>query len=179
MTYVTKVYNEPGGDRQVIASGGEVQVQSGGKAQVQSGGLLESQTGAIVTGLALNLRVRATTAEVNSGLVLLPTLAGYKYRITDLTMIAIGGNAATATSVDIVTTQGGSAARPFVAAVAALSRSAVVKPDTANMTVLADGASFTAMDVNTAVYVSKQAAGSSLATATHIDVILSYVIEAA
>jgi len=160
--YNTKVYMEQGGGKQVISSGGK----------------LDAQSGSIVTGLVLNLRVRATTAEVNAGLLLLPQLAGYKYRITDLTMIAIGGNAATATSVDIVTTQGGSAARPFVAAVAALTRSAVVKPDTANMTVLADGASFIANDANTGVYVSKQAAGSNLATATHIDVNLTYVIEA-
>jgi hypothetical protein len=177
--YTTNIYMEPGGDKQVIASGGEVAVASGGLMQVESGGKFDAASGAIVTGVALNLRVRATTAQVNAGLALLPQLAGYKYRITDLTLIAIGGNAATATSVDIVTTQGGSAARPFVAAVAALTRSAVVKPDSANVTVLADGASFVANDANTAVYISKQAAGSNLATATHIDCILSYVIEAA
>jgi hypothetical protein len=168
---ITKIYKDTGGDRQAIASGGETVVESGGKLTVASG--------AIATGVVLNLRTRATTAEVNAGLVLLPAVAGYKYRITDLTLIAIGGNAATATSVDIVTTQGGSAARPFIAAVAALSRSTVVKPDTANVTVLADGASFAAMDANTGVYVSKQAAGSNLGTATHIDVNLTYVIEAA
>ena len=161
--YQTKVYKDSNGDRQVIASGG----------------MLDAQSGSIVTGFALNLRIRATTAEINAGLLLLPALAGYKYRITDLTLIAIGGAAATATSVDIVTTRGGSAARPFVAAVAALTRSTVVKPNTANVTVLADGASFVANDENTGVYVSKQAAGSNLATATHIDVNLTYVIEAA
>jgi anti-sigma factor ChrR (cupin superfamily) len=161
--YQSKVYKDSNGNRQVVGSGG----------------MLDVQSGAIPTGLVLNLRTRATTAEVNAGLVLLPQLLGYKYRIVDLTLIAIGGNAATATSVDIVTTQGGSAARPFVVAVAALTRSAVVKPNSANVTVLADGASFVANDDNTGVYVSKQAAGSSLATATHIDVNLTYVIEAA
>lgn len=169
--YQTKIYKDTNGDRQVIDSGGDL--------EVRSGGMLDAQSGSIVTGLALNLRTRATTAEVNAGLLLLPALSGYKYRITDLTMIAIGGNAATATSVDIVTTQSGSAARPFVVAVAALTRSAVVKPNSANVTVLADGASFVANDDNTGVYVSKQAAGSNLATATHIDVNLTYVIEAA
>lgn len=163
MSTSAKVYMKQGADEMIVASGGKVDVQSG----------------SVVTGLTLNLRTRATAAQVNAGLELLPALAGYKYRITDLTMIAIGGNAATATSVDIVTTQSGSAARPFVVAVAALTRSAVVKPNSGNVTVLADGASFVANDTNTGVYVSKQAAGSNLATATHVDVILSYVIEKA
>ena len=158
-----KVYMKQGAEELVAASGGKI----------------DAQSGSIITGVALNLRTRATTAEVNAGLALLPALAGYKYRITDLTMIAIGGSAATATSVDIVTTQAASAARPFVVAVAALTQSAVVKPDSANVTVIADGASFISNDENSGVYVAKQAAGSNLATATHIDVILSYVIEKA
>lgn len=171
MSYNAKVYRELGGAKQVCESGGEIEVQSGGTLDVQSG--------AKIAGLVLNLRTRATTAQVNAGLLLLPAVAGYKYRIIDLTMIAIGGAAATATSVDIVTTQGGSSARPFVVAVAALTQSAVVKPDSANVTVLADGASFVANDANTGVYVAKQAAPGDLATATHIDVILTYVMEAA
>lgn len=163
MSYSTKVYNDANGDRLNIASGG----------------VLNCASGSIPVGVLLNQRTRVATADVNAGLALLPALAGYKYRLVDVTMIAIGGNAATATSVDIVTTQAASAVRPIVAAVAALTRSAVVKPNSANVTVLADGASFVANDENTGVYVSKQAAGSNLATATHIDVILSYVIEAA
>lgn len=146
---------------------------------IGSGGVLNCESGSIPVGVVLNKRTRATTAEVNAGLVLLPALAGYKYRLCDVTMISIGGSAATATSVDIVTTQGASAVRPIVAAVAALTQSAVVKPNSANVTVLADGASFIANDANTAVSVSKQSAGSNLATSTNIDVILTYVIEAA
>lgn len=173
MSYTRKVYKEIGGDKQIVASGGEV--------EVQSGGILDVQSGAIPVGLALNVRARATAAQINGagGYTILQALAGYKYRIVDMTMIAIGGAAQTATSVDIVTTQGGSAARPFVVAVAALTQSAVVKPNSANVTVLADGASFIANDANTGVYISKQAAGSNLATATHIDINLTYVIEAA
>lgn len=167
----TKVYTEQGGLKKIVASGGTLQVNSGGK--------LDTQSGSIVTGLSLNKRVRATAAQVNAGLEILPALSGYKYRLTDVTMIAIGGNAATATSVDLVSTQGGSAVRPIVALVAALTRSAVVKPNSANVSVLADGASFVANDANTAVSVSKQSGGNNLATATHIDVILTYVIEAA
>jgi hypothetical protein len=171
MSYTTKVYKDSNGDRQVIASGGTLSVASGGIANFASG--------SIPMGVVLNLRTRATAAQVNAGLELLPALAGYKYRLVDVTMIAIGGNAATATSVDIITTQAASAVRPIVAAVAALTRSAVVKPNSANVAVLADGASFVANDANTAVSVGKQSGGSGLATATHVDVILDYVIEAA
>lgn len=153
--------------------------QGAGELVIDSDGKFTAKSGSILVGTALNVRTRATTAQVNAGLVLLPAIAGYKYRIVDLTMIAVGGSAATATSVDILSTQGGSAVRPFVVAVSALSRSVVVKPNTANVTVLADGASFVANDANTAISVSKQAAGSNLATATHIDVNLSYVIESA
>jgi len=173
MSYNTKVYMESGGDRLVASSGGSVAIESGGSLSIAA------DTGLKMDAAVRSLRVRATTAEVNAGLLLLAALAGYKYRIVDMTMIAIGGNAATATSVDIVTTQGGSAARPYVVAVAALTRSAVVKPNSANVTVLADGASHVANDANTGVYISKQAAGSNLATATHIDLVLSYTIEAA
>jgi len=172
MTFIPKIYKDQGGDHQVVASGGTVSVESGGSLNIAA------NTGLKMDAAVRNLRVRATTAEVNAGLLLLAQLAGYKYRLVDMTMIAIGGNAATATSVDIVTTQGGSAARPYVVAVAALTRSAVVKPNSANVTVLADGASHVANDENTGVYISKQAAGSNLATATHIDINLSYTIEA-
>lgn len=163
MSYTTKVYKDEGGDRQVVASGGQLVVESG----------------AILAGALLSKRVRATAAEVNAGLVILPALDGYKYRLVDVTMIAIGGDAATATSVDIVATQGGSAVRPVVALVAALTRSAIAKPNSANVSVLADGASFAACDEKTAISVAKQAAAGDLATATHIDVILDYVIEVA
>jgi len=132
-----------------------------------------------VPGEVRNVRARVARADVNSGYTILPALAGYKYRIVDWSMIAIGGAAQTATSVDIVTTQAASAVRPAVVAVAALTQSAVVKPNSANCTVLADGASFVANDAGTAVTLSKQAAGSGLATATHIDILLTYTIEEA
>lgn len=126
-----------------------------------------------------NKRVRATAAEVNAGLELLPALAGYAYRLIDIAMIAVGGAAATATSVDIIGTRSGSAVRPLVVAVAALTQSALVRAGASNAVILADGASFTALDPNTAVSIGKQSGGSNLATATHIDVILTYVKESA
>lgn len=46
--YTTKIYRDAGGDRQVVASGGEVLVQSGGKQTVFSGGAIDQQAGAKV-----------------------------------------------------------------------------------------------------------------------------------
>ena len=63
---------------------------------------------ATAAGPLMTLRVRATTAQVNAGLTLLPALSYGKYRLVDATMIAIGGNAATATSVRISATQSAS-----------------------------------------------------------------------
>jgi len=132
-----------------------------------------------LTGFALTKRVRATTAQVIAGLELLPALPGYTYRIIDCTLIAIGGSAATATSVDLIGTRGGVTVRPLVAAVAALTQSTVARMGASNMTVLADGASHTPLDANTALSIGQQSGGSNLATATAIDVILTYAVEAA
>ncbi|MEY2668123.1 MAG: hypothetical protein RJA59_761 [Pseudomonadota bacterium] len=179
MSYQPKVYRKQGGAEQVIASGGALTVESGGIVSIASGATLADAAA------VRNVRVRATAAEINGagGKELLPAKAGYKYRIVDATLIAIGGNASGATSVDIVTTQGASAVRPLVVAVAALTQSARVSmgeaPAAGTSAILADGASFVANDENTGVYLAKQAAGSNLATATHVDAILTYVMEAA
>ena len=175
MSYNAKVYRKPGAAEMVVASGGKLLVESGGEVELASGAILTDAAA------VRNVRVRGTAAEINGagGKTILAAVAGYKYRIVDVTLIAIGGNASGATSVDIVTTQAASAARPIVAAVAALTRSAVVKPNSANVTVLADGASFVANDANTGVFMAKQAAAGDLATATHVDCILTYVMEEA
>ena len=123
------------------------------------------------------LRRRATIAEVNAGFNLLDPIPGYAYRIIDFTLIAIGGNAATATSVDINATRAAAAVILAVVAISALTRSTLVRPTTANVTLLADGASNTPVDAGTAI--SSKTVGSALATATHVDYIITYAIEKA
>ncbi len=54
-TYSPKVYMTDGGDKQVVASGGEVEVASGGAIDVESGGSLK------LAGTAIS----ATAAEIN------------------------------------------------------------------------------------------------------------------
>jgi phage gp45-like len=132
-----------------------------------------NDNGAVV----FNQRIRSTAAEVNTGKTLVAAIPGHKIRLIDATLIAIGGAATTATSVDILATQATASAKLVAAAVAALTQSAVVKPNSANVTVLADGASFVPNDAATALTIGKT--GGSLAGSSHIDAIISYTIEPA
>jgi hypothetical protein len=141
-------------------------------------GVLMFDVGPLVPGVTHTLRHRVTAAEVNAGHVVLPAIPGFKYRIVDCKMIAIGGNAATATSVDLLATQGASAVRPVVNTIAAtFNRSVVLRMGAGGSTVLGDGASFAAMDANTAISITKQTGGSGLGTASHIDLLLDYTVE--
>ena len=128
-------------------------------------------------GLVCSTRQRFTLAQVNAGATILAAVSGMAYRIVDVSLIAVGGAAATGTSVDIIGTRSAATVRPIVAAVAALTENTLVKPNTANVTILAAGASFTALDKSTAITIGKQSGGSDIATATHFDVILSYAVE--
>lgn len=155
--YSPKVYKPDGGDT--------IAMKSGGLAAVDAG----------VGGFANQIRVRTLLASVNAGVNLLPALPGYAYRIHDMTMISNGGAAAGATSVRINGTQSSSVVQLLDVAVAALTRSAVVRAGAANATVLADGASFAACDANTAIQLI---ANGVLTTSTSIDVLLTYSVEA-
>ncbi len=124
-----------------------------------------------------NVRVRKTTAEINAGIDLLPAIAGFKYRLIDSTVIAIGGNAATLTLLTISGTQAGAAALLVTHTQASLTRSTVLKPNSTGAVVLADGASFVANDVSTPITAGKT--GSDMGTATAVDFILTFALEAA
>lgn len=128
------------------------------------------------------LRTRVTTAQINAGFTLLPALLGVLWRVTDLIMIAIGGNAATSTDVRLLGTQAAASAALGVAAVAGLTRSTILRlgspfatAGTASIIALADGASHTQCDANTAITVGKT--GGTLATCTAVDFILHYVAD--
>jgi hypothetical protein len=121
------------------------------------------------------LRLRFTTAQVNAGATIIPAIPGWKIRVLDMSMIAIGGAATGATTVVINGVQATVTVALLSVAVAALTQGAVVRAGAANANVLADGLSFIANDVNTPITIAKTGAG--LATATAIDVIISYQIE--
>jgi len=67
-TYVAKIYTEIGGARQVIASGGSLDVESGGELDIESGGALKL-AGTAVTASAAELNavdgITASYAELN------------------------------------------------------------------------------------------------------------------
>ena len=121
------------------------------------------------------IRTRFTVAEINAGATLLPAIPGRKYRMVDASMIAIGGAAATATTVDILATQSASSVKLVANAVAGLTQNTRLIAGTTNSAILAGGVSFVANDDNTAITVGKT--GSNVATATHIDVIFSFEVE--
>jgi hypothetical protein len=122
-----------------------------------------------------SVRTRFTTAQVNAGATLLPAVPGKKYRIVDMALIAIGGAAATATSVDILATQSASSVKLLAAAVAGLTQNTLLRAGAANAAILAGGLSFVQNDVNTAITIGKT--NSDLATATHVDALVTYVLE--
>lgn len=126
------------------------------------------------TGAVLNVRQRFTIAQVNAGATLVAAVSGKSIRMVGCKAIAVGGAAGAVTTVDILGTS--TTSRKLVAfAQASLTQSAVLADGGTGGTVLADGASYTANDAGTAITVGKT--GSSITTATHIDVIFSYVLE--
>ena len=128
-------------------------------------------------GIAKSQRTRVTLAQMNAGFTLLPARAGVRWRLVDAVVVAIGGNATTGTSVNIIGTRAGSAVQLLVAAIAALTRSALVRIGAANAVILADGASFTQLDANTAV--TCITVGTAMTVSTNFDVILTYVADQA
>lgn len=126
---------------------------------------------------AYAVRRRCTIAEVNAGVTLLAAIPGFKIRMLTAKAISYGGAAAAVTTVDILATQSSSSVKLAAFAQAGLTQSAVLTAGGTSGAVLADGASYVANDVNTAVTVGKT--GSSVTTATGIDIIFEYALDAA
>jgi hypothetical protein len=112
----------------------------------------------------------ATTAQVNAGLVIVPARRGRAIQIVGGHMTALGGNAATATSVDIKDTAG----TPIVGvacAVAGLTQNTQLDFDAAaNVTRTTYRTPLTA---DKGLQILKT--GSNLATATSVDYYVEYV----
>jgi hypothetical protein len=127
-------------------------------------------------GGVLNIRARFTIAQINAGVTLLPAVTNFGYRMVDAYAVAYGGAVGATTGVDLTATL--STSRKLVAfKQAGLTQSTMLRAGAAtNGVLLADGASFTRNDVNTAITVIKD--GSDLTTATGVDISFSFVIEA-
>lgn len=127
-------------------------------------------------GAVHHARVRATIAQVNAGLTVLPAVAGKKYRLVEASAISVGGAAGAVTTVDILATQSASSVKLVAFAQASLTQNTQLKSGGSGATILAAGASYVTNDANTAITVGKT--GSDVTTATHIDFLISYVLEA-
>lgn len=122
--------------------------------------------GTSLCGRIFNVRKRIAVATVNAGTTLLPAITGCKWRMINAEAISIGGAAGAVTTVDILATL--STSRKLVAfAQASLTQSTVLKDGGTGAAVLADGASYAANDVSTAITVG--ITGSAITTATSID----------
>lgn len=127
-----------------------------------------------LSGSERTLRTRVTLAQLNAGFTLLPAVPGFIYALIDAVLIAVGGAATTGTSVNIIGTRAAAPVQLVVVAIAALTQSAVVRAGAANAVVLADGASFTPLDVNTPITIIT--VGSAMTVMTNIDVTLEYTM---
>lgn len=119
-------------------------------------------------------RQRFTIAQINAGADLLPAIPGYKYRIVDMALIAIGGAVTGTTTVDILATQASVSVKLLAAAIANLTQNTLLRAGATGAAILASGASFVENDTATKVSVGKT--GGAAATATHVDVLVSYVL---
>lgn len=161
-TISTKIQHVDGGDSLVVKSGGLILLETGGSITDANGPVVHCT------------RTRLTIAQVNAGATLLPAIAGKGYRMVACVAIAVGGAAAAVTTVDVLGTL--TTSRKLVAfAQASLTQSTVLKDGGTGAAVLADGASYTLNDANTAI--TANITGSAVTTATNIDFIFSYTIE--
>jgi len=133
--------------------------------QVKAGGIAPAH---LAADIALTIRHRVTVAEVNAGHTLVTPPTGRALRLVDVALIAIGGGAAGATTVDILD----GATKLLAAAVAGLTQSALLRAGATNAAILADGASFVALAANAPITIGKT--GGDLSGCTNIDVILTY-----
>jgi len=125
--------------------------------------------------VVLNVRKRVTVAQMNAGYEILPSITGRTYRMIQCQAIAYGGAVGTVTTVDLLGTDTGGAVKLVAFAQASLTQSVVLVSGGTGAAVRADGASYAACDVATAITVG--ITGGDADTATGIDFILTYVIE--
>lgn len=109
---------------------------------------------------------KATVAQVNAGLVIVPDCPGRTLRVTGGSLRAIGGTASGATSVDIVDN---SAVNVLSVGYATLVSGTLIEAAAATL-----GAGWNA-DLTPGNGLTLTKTGSALATATHIEYVVTFV----
>ena len=175
-----------------LASGGVLNFDNGNVVWTHSAGVWTLTTGALALGshvATLNgdavvacQRHRVTLAEMNNGHTILAAVSGLKYRLIDVKVIAVGGAmaaTAAATGIAIYGTKATTVTALYTVLLAAGAENAVCQINTANTSVPAAGAFWTANDAATAITCKTVTAGAfDLITVQNIDVILTYCLEA-
>lgn len=128
-------------------------------------------TQAQMNGACIAFYARVSTAQVNAGYDLLTPSATGQYRIMDVKLRAIGGNAGAVTTVDVKEETSGNLI--FQAPAANLLANVTIGVDAANIVDTYLGIATTA-----GKKISIVKAGSDMTTATHIDVMMIYSIVA-
>lgn len=131
--------------------------------------------GVALGGRVIEFRKRLTIAQVNAGTTLVAAIPGVKFRLIEASAIAVGGAVTSVTTVDILGILSASSRKLVAFAQASLTQSAQLKSGGAGAAILADGASFTLNDVNTAI--TANITGSAITVATHIDFDLKFALE--
>ena len=122
-------------------------------------------------------RQNFTVAQATAVATILPAIPGLAYRMVDCRIIARGGDAATSTSIDITATRSAAAVILVSFATTTLDDDEIHYDGESSVgTILADGASYTALDVNTAITLTE--VGDATTGATSFDVIISYCLQA-
>ena len=125
-----------------------------------------------------SVRKQFTEAQVNDsgGTPVVEGIPGHKHRLVNATLVAVGGNAAGATHVELASKQSTSTVKLVRVAVAGLAENDVTNMFAAsNVTLLNAGASFASNNEGEPISITRVT--NNLITATHIDVILDYVVE--
>lgn len=129
------------------------------------------------TATPITRRFHVAIADVNAGLVLVPAVSNFAYRLVDAFAVAVGGAVAAVTTVDLIATLAASTRKLVAFAQASLTQSTLLRVGAAGAAILADGASFTINDVKTPLSIGKT--GSDITTATFIDLELTFTAEKA
>jgi hypothetical protein len=137
-----------------------------------------------------NKYARITVSAINTaaatGVELLPAVTGRQYRIVNATITAYGGamTSTNATSLEIVSDPAGTPVVLYQVLKAQLARGTTagvgmntMNPATASTVLLADNASFVAQVANKPIYLITTGSSVDWATATGVDVSISYVVE--
>lgn len=123
------------------------------------------ESGSVTAGQLQSITVTATLAEINAGKTLIPAVSGKSIKVLDYIM-RVAGNWATATSVDLQSSNG-TPVKVNVALIAALTDGAVLVPPASNVTLGAGfGAALGAGDSLKVVNVGTAGTGGTSITYT-------------